>query len=260
MSLKIDGRGGAFVMEAAGGMGPVGKTVVFCNGVNNSAAAARLSAERLAVACARAPYAKPRVYVFHNPTGLLGVSSPVDPVLVAKMVSVMEQCTRDGNLCLFAHSHGALVVRQALEAVPAAIRGKVEVYACGGIDVIPSHLASRVHNYVLEGDASAAYGRGIWCKEGDPVQVATDEARKQRQVKVGGVSLPVMHQGESFSHRVLGFGKSKLDYQVTVGGSFEPQIIDGGVGAGGGGFVQDHVFDAYAKMLEGVAAKHSLVF
>ncbi len=102
-----------------------------------------------------------KLVVFNNPTGLGEFFTnseeqrqKIDEIATQFARCMREQVEKSGNqrVPVFAHSHGALITKLALEKLQPEIADLVDVYSFGGVVMIPKMLAGNVKNYVAKGD------------------------------------------------------------------------------------------------------------
>lgn len=98
-----------------------------------------------------------------------GESRASEPEVVQVLSVSIEDFLRRGRLCIIAHSHGAKVVRLALEdlKVREKIRPyeeKLEVYTYGGVTTVQTMYARRVVNYKNDDDRVMFLGQVAWHK------------------------------------------------------------------------------------------------
>ena len=165
-----------------------GRMLLFCNGIENTFSDAEKSAQMISKI-----FEGERVYIFHNPTRAIDYYNPeyarpaeaaeksyigkavsyvantigkhqkTEPEIVLELVDKIRLLLAKGlehrecKLCIFAHSHGARVVRQALEQV-LDWKEFLEIHAFGGATIIPNELARKVHNYIFDIDWVSAGG------------------------------------------------------------------------------------------------------
>lgn len=147
----------------------VGNPVIYCNGICANHANPDQQKNLLEqVGVLATAFGDREVEVFNNPTDLMEYFSRQPAQLEAEN-QIAEQFAHfirskireipansaEGTVHkveLFAHSHGALVTKKALEQLSEEERQQVNVHAFGGVAMIPSALAHQVHNYVCKGD------------------------------------------------------------------------------------------------------------
>lgn len=142
-----------------------GKTLMFCNGINNDLDDAKKNARIISEA-----FGGRQVVVCHNPTtandiaeDFLGSKSNKEKNLSILLgEKIIEFLTKNSRLLiLFVHSHAALLAKKALKSLDSNNREKVRVYSFGGITMIPKRLAIRVENYIFDEDIMAFFGNTI---------------------------------------------------------------------------------------------------
>ena len=149
-----------------------GQTIVFCNGILNDKESALESAKTLS-----SILSDQKIVVYHNPTTLshylkpnendsefqLDLAKGLAKLIHESILMSQEKGIEKENISvtLFAHSHGAVVAKQALEELEAfdeTAKSHVNVHAFGGATLIPTALANKVHNYVFNHDLISHIG------------------------------------------------------------------------------------------------------
>ena len=138
-----------------------GKTILYCNGIENNVEEASQSALLIAEA-----FGRKKVILCHNPTTIQefgdgkGEQQLRERSLADSLGKKISECALKSNneIILFVHSHGALLAKKALEKLDESIRDKVRVYSFGGVATIPSSYGNIVQNYVIDGDIFSHFG------------------------------------------------------------------------------------------------------
>ncbi|PCI75220.1 hypothetical protein COB21_05905 [Candidatus Aerophobetes bacterium] len=135
------------------GQGHVAKqTVIYCNDINRTKTEIEKSAGHIS------QLFKQEVLVFHNPTTFATMTNAdLQEKAANNLMETIETCLPPrARVVLLAHGHGAMVVRRALEKLAVDSQNthgnKIHCYTFGGATMVP-RLASKVHNYVIDGEA-----------------------------------------------------------------------------------------------------------
>lgn len=138
--------------------------LIYCNGIESTSDNAIAQATMISKA-----FGDRAVTVVHNPTKVAGYYNHHLPThidektaiinsLIQEIRSQMDLETgRQHPIAVFAHSHGAHILHQALLQLSDKERDLMSVYTFGGVTTIPNKLANRVCIYFNEGDL---IGRG----------------------------------------------------------------------------------------------------
>lgn len=134
--------------------------LLYCNGIEATTTQAEEQAAMISGA-----FKGSKVTLFHNPTMLQGYvqRDSSEEVRQADLATDLANKIRDillekGTLLLFAHSHGAFLVKNALLRLDAKERQQINVFTFGGVAMIRNSLAGKVHNFVFEQDLIAQTG------------------------------------------------------------------------------------------------------
>ncbi len=141
----------------------------FCNGIMNDAETAKKSARKISDI-----FEGREVGIFDNPTGTLGAvksrrsakreqrknvrlfADQIHNFILAQQTAGIKE--DEIHVLLFAHSHGTVVTKAALNKLDKTDREKIDVYAFGGPKIIPRRLANVVQNYAFHEDKVADFG------------------------------------------------------------------------------------------------------
>jgi len=95
---------------------------------------------------------------------------------------LMSALSNDRFVCIIAHSHGAVVAKEALKGLSISCKKialeRVEVYTFGGVTKIPDGYARKVKNYRNDTDMALHVGQLLWDeKENEPLSFITVSGR-----------------------------------------------------------------------------------
>lgn len=136
-----------------------GKTILYCNGIENNVKDASESALLISKA-----FGDKKVILCHNPTTIQefgdskGEQQLREISLADSLGKKISESAQKNEIILFVHSHGALLAKKALEKLDPSVRAKIRVYSFGGVATIPNNYGSIVQNYVISGDIFSHFG------------------------------------------------------------------------------------------------------
>ena len=167
-----------------------GTTLMFCNGINNPTV-------EDAKTCARvvsAAFSGRRVEIFHNPTSwgnvidsdLRELDAQWDLAeLFAQAIQQQIQTQRGGGIedrdiriLVFVHSHGARVVKDAIEELSEEDQRCLHIYGFGGAQMLPRKAGAVVENYVHDGDSISSGGNIITSRRNEESLEALNAAEQ----------------------------------------------------------------------------------
>ncbi len=146
-------------------IGQQDKSLLYCNGIcSNHADESQRANFDQQTELLTSVFPNRKVVVYNNPTGLgefftndAAQNEQIEAIATqfSKLIREKIKDAKQERVPIVAHSHGALITKLALERLQAEERAMVDVYAFGGVVMLPKALACSVKNYVFKGDMIA---------------------------------------------------------------------------------------------------------
>lgn len=174
-----------------------------------------------------------KVVIYNNPTSLGEYytnneeqKQKIDNI-VDQYCQTIRQHLNKGNqkrISLLAHSHGALITKLALQKLDFEEREKLDVYALGGVVMIPKSLGHSVRNFVFKGDIVCRSGNDKFDSK-DRILEKVIKVTERSQLNEIDLTQALFDQFQEDWYREHQWGSDKMSENISTFWSGDPTQV-----------------------------------